>query len=126
MAILEAASGDRAAVERRTAALVTLADAGALPAGPVVPAICRAALAFAEADYAGCARILEPVARDVARIGGSGAQREMLEDMQLLALLRSGEATKARTLLDRRLHGRPSPRDTHWRSQLDTAGNASS
>ena len=32
---------------------------------PVVPAICRAALAFAEEDYAGCARILEPIAAGV-------------------------------------------------------------
>jgi hypothetical protein len=91
---------------------------GGLPAGPVVPAICRAALAFAADDYAGCARILEPVAAEVVRIGGSGAQREMIEDMLLLALTRSGEAVKARALLDRRLHRRPSPRDTRWRGLL--------
>jgi hypothetical protein len=89
-----------------------------LPAGPVVPAICRAALAFAEEDYAGCARILEPVAAEVVRIGGSGAQREMMEDMLLLALMRSGEAAKAGELLDRRLHRRPSARDTRWHGQL--------
>ncbi|WP_043343634.1 tetratricopeptide repeat protein [Belnapia moabensis] len=118
MANLEAAAGDREAVARRAAALTQLAEAGGLGAGPVVPAICRAALAFADADYAGCARILEPVAREVVRIGGSGAQREMLEDMLLIALMRSGEATKARALLDRRLHRRPSPRDTRWLGQL--------
>jgi hypothetical protein len=114
MAILDAASGNRDAVERRAATLTQLAEAGALAAGPVVPAICRAALAFAEEDYAACMRILEPVAAEVVRIGGSGAQREMLEDMLLLALMRSGEAAKARALLDRRLHRRPSPRDTRW------------
>ncbi|MCW8084264.1 tetratricopeptide repeat protein [Sabulicella glaciei] len=114
MAILEAATGDRDAVERRVAALMGLIEAGSYAAGPVVPAICRAALAFADGDYAGCARILEPVAAEVARIGGSGAQREMLEEMLLLAQLRGGEAAKARTLLDRRLHRRPSPRDTRW------------
>ena len=118
MAILEAAIGDRAAVGRRAETLTRLAEAGTLAAGPVVPAICRAALAFAEEDYAGCARILEPVAAEVVRIGGSGAQREMLEDMLLLALMRSGEAAKARALLDRRLHRRPSPRDTRWRGML--------
>ncbi|WP_207538804.1 tetratricopeptide repeat protein [Sabulicella rubraurantiaca] len=114
MAILEAAMGDREAVGRRTDAVTRLVEAGSYAAGPVVPAICRAALAFAEGDYAGCARILEPVAAEVARIGGSGAQREMLEDMLLLAELRGGEAAKARALLDRRLHRRPSPRDTRW------------
>ena len=118
MAILEAAAGDREAVGRRVEALTGLVEAGTLAAGPVVPAICRAALAFAEGDHAGSARILEPVAAEVLRIGGSGAQREMLEDMLLLALMRSGEAAKARALLDRRLHRRPSPRDAAWRGQL--------
>ena len=118
MGLLAAATGDRAAVERRAEALTDLIEAGALAAGPVVPAICRAALAFAEEDYAGCARILEPVAAEVVRIGGSGAQREMIEDMLLLALMRSGEAVKARKLLDRRLHRRPSPRDRRWHGLL--------
>ena len=117
-AIIAAASGDRAAVTQRAAALTALVEADGLPAGPVVPAVCRAALAFAEEDHAGCVRILAPVAAEVVRIGGSGAQREMIEDMLLLALMRSGETARARELLDRRLHRRPSPRDTRWRSQL--------
>lgn len=118
MALLAAATGDRAAVARRVEALTALVEAGILAAGPVVPAICRAALAFAEEDYAGCVRILEPVAAEVVRIGGSGAQREVVEDTLLLALMRSGESAKARTLLDRRLHRRPSPRDARWRCLL--------
>ena len=117
-AIIAAARGDRAAVTQRAAARTGLVEADGLPAGPVVPAVCRAALAFAEEDHAGCVRILAPVAAEVVRIGGSGAQREMIEDMLLLALMRSGETVKARELLDRRLHRRPSPRDTRWRSQL--------
>ena len=60
----------------------------------MVPAICRAALAFAEEDYAGCVRLLEPVAAEVVRIGGSGAQREVMEDTLLVALMRSGEVVK--------------------------------
>jgi tetratricopeptide (TPR) repeat protein len=118
MALIAAATGDRAAVEQRVEALTGLIEAGALAAGPVVPAICRAALAFAEEDYTGCARILEPVAAEAVRIGGSGAQREMIEDMLLLALMRSGEAVKAGALLDRRLHRRPSPRDMRWHGLL--------
>lgn len=120
MALLAAATGDKAAVEQRVSALAQLLEAGTLAAGPVVPAVCRAALAFAEEDYAGCARLLEPVATEVVRIGGSGAQREIVEDMLLLSLMRSGEAAKAHTVLDRRLHRRPSPRDARWLSQLST------
>src|SRR6185437_5624198 len=118
MALLAAATGDRAAVEQRTEALTAMIEAGNFAAGPVAPAICRAALAFAEENYAGCARILEAAASEVVRIGGSGAQREIIEDMLLLALMRSGEAAKVRTLLDRRLHRRPSPRDLRWYNVL--------
>lgn len=114
MAVLDAAIGDRAAVETRAAALAAMVEAGTLPHGPVAPAICRASLAFAEGDYAGCVRILEPLAGEVVRIGGSGAQRQLQEEMLLLALMRSGEAAKARALLDRRLHRRPSARDAGW------------
>lgn len=118
MGLLAAATGDRAAAETRIDALTGLVEAGTLAAGPVVPAICRAALAFAEEDYGSCARILEPVAAEVVRIGGSGAQREVIEDTLLVALMRAGETAKARTLLDRRLHRRPSPRDARWQAQL--------
>lgn len=118
MAILAAATGDRAAVEGRVAALERLVEESALPAGPVAPALCRAILAFAEGDYPTCARLLEPMAQDVVRIGGSGAQRDVFEDTLLLALIRSGEITKARDLLDERLHRRPSSRDALWRGGL--------
>lgn len=118
MALVAAAAGDRAALEQRAEALAALMEAGNLPAGPVVPAICRAALAFSQEDYAGCVRLLEPVAGEVVRIGGSGAQREVIEDTLLVALMRSGEAPKASALLDRRLQRRPSPRDARWLDQL--------
>lgn len=117
-AMLDAATGDRAAVERRAAALTALVEAGTLAAGPVVPAICRAVLAFAEEDHAGCVRLLEPLMAEVARIGGSGAQREIVQDTLLVALMHSGEAQKARALLDSRLHRRPSPRDRAWRERI--------
>lgn len=118
MALVAAATGDREGLEQRVHALLALVESGNLPAGPVVPAICRAALAFADENYAHCVEILEPVARDVVRIGGSGAQREIVEDTLLVSLMRSGKAAKARTLLDKRLHRRPSPRDSRWLGQL--------
>ncbi|MGX5736657.1 tetratricopeptide repeat protein [Bosea thiooxidans] len=118
LGLLAAATGDKAAAAERIDALTRLVEEGALAAGPVVPAICRAALAFAEGDYAACARMLEPMAGEVARIGGSGAQREIFEDTLLVALMRSGEAVKARNLLDERLHRRPSPRDALWKGQV--------
>ena len=118
MAMLAAATGDQHALEQRATTLATLVRDGNLRAGPVVPALCHAVMAFADGHYADCARILEPVAHDVVRIGGSGAQREIVQDTLLVSLMRSGEAEKARALLDQRLHRRPSPRDSRWLAGL--------
>lgn len=114
MALLAAATGDRVALEQRVSALDELVRNNALPAGSVVPILCRAAHAFANEDYADCVRLLEPIATDVARIGGSGAQREVVEDTLVVALIRAGETRKASALIDKRLHRRPSRRDSHW------------
>ncbi len=92
--------------------------AGTLAAGPVVPAICRALQAYADEDFVACVRTLEPVVADVVRIGGSHAQREIMEDTLLVALMKSGQSAKAKALLDQRLHRRPSQRDTRWRTAL--------
>ncbi|WP_024508939.1 tetratricopeptide repeat protein [Bradyrhizobium sp. ARR65] len=119
MGLLAAATGNDAAAHLRIEANTRRVADGTLPAGPVVPSICHAAVAFARGHYAECVRILEPAASDVARIGGSGAQREIIEDMLLLALMRSGESRKAQDLLDHRLHRRPSQRDARWRRQIE-------
>lgn len=118
MAMLAAATGDQAALEQRASALSELVRDGSLRAGPVVPALCHALRAFAEGHYRDCARMLEPVAHEVVRIGGSGAQREIVQDTLLVALMRAGELDKARALLDSRLHRRPSPRDSRWLAGL--------
>jgi hypothetical protein len=80
----------------------------------VVPTLCHALNAFAGEDYGACVAALEGVLADVVRIGGSHAQREIIEDTFIVALIRSGELVRARALLDGRLHRRPSSRDTRW------------
>ena len=114
MALLAAATGNQAALDERLRVIEQRLADGKLPAGPVVPNICRAMRAFASEDYPACVGRLEGVLGEVARIGGSHAQREIIEDTFLVALIRSGDLPRARALLDRRLHRRPSPRDTRW------------
>jgi hypothetical protein len=118
IALAEAATGNQAGLDKRIGDLERRPNAGTLPAGTVVPTLCRAARAFAEGDYAGCVRILEPAAADVVRIGGSHAQREVIEDTLLVALMKSGETARAQMLLERRLQRRPSSRDVRWRTSL--------
>jgi hypothetical protein len=114
MALFAAATRNATALEQRLGVIEQRLSEGKLAAGPVVPKICRAMNAFAGEDYQGCIRHLEPVLDDVARIGGSHAQRQIIEDTFIVALMRGGELARARTLLDQRLHRRPSPRDARW------------
>lgn len=118
LCFLAAAVGDHAGLERRIAEIDGRLAGSKIPAGPVVGAMCRAVAAYAADDYRACCRWLEPVAGDVVRIGGSHAQREIIEDMLLVALMKCGDAGKARALLDERLHRRPSHRDARWRASL--------
>jgi tetratricopeptide (TPR) repeat protein len=114
MALLAAATHNTAALDERLRAIEARLADGKLAAGPVVPKMCRALCAFADEDFSACTSELEPVLDDVVRLGGSHAQREIIEDTFIVALMRSGELPRARKMLDRRLHRRPSPRDTRW------------
>ncbi|GAW50454.1 MULTISPECIES: pyridine nucleotide-disulfide oxidoreductase [unclassified Nocardioides] len=58
------------------------------------------------------------VLRDATwRLGGSDAQREIVEEARIAALLRAGRLDEARSLLDERLDRRHSPRDVRWRDE---------
>lgn len=116
--MIAAAMHDRSGSRDRVQKLDKLVHAGSLGAGAVVPAIGRGLLAFAEGSHSECVAILEPFVDDFVRIGGSGAQRDVIEETLLVALMHAGEAEKARALLDRRLHRRPSPRDSRWLTQI--------
>lgn len=59
------------------------------------------------------------------RLGGSDAQREVLEEARISALLRSGRHDEARAVLDERLDRRASPRDARWRAACRPAGHGS-
>jgi glutathione S-transferase len=118
MALFAAATQNREALAARLAMIEQRLADGKLPAGPVVLAICRAMTAFAGEDYETCVRELAPVLGEVVRIGGSHAQRELIEDTYIVALMRGGELPKARALLDARLHRRPSLRDQRWQAAM--------
>jgi hypothetical protein len=58
--------------------------------------------------------LLDAALDDLPRIGGSHAQREVVEDSLIIALLGSGQSAKAARLLRSRLARRPSARDEGW------------
>ncbi|MFC4784908.1 pyridine nucleotide-disulfide oxidoreductase [Nocardioides sp. MAHUQ-72] len=55
------------------------------------------------------------------RLGGSDAQREIVEEARIAALLRAGRYDEARVVLDLRLDRRRSPRDEAWRKSCRPA-----
>jgi tetratricopeptide (TPR) repeat protein len=107
-AAAHAASGDTVALEELSRALSEADRAGRLAAGPVVPALVDAFGAFARGDWDATITILAPVFDQHVRIGGSRAQRDLVELTLLAAYLRAGRAEAARALLARRHDRRPS------------------
>ncbi len=117
MALFAAATRNQAALEERLGVIEKRLAEGKLPAGAVVPKLFRAMSAFADGDYRACVAHLSPMLDEVVRIGGSHAQRTLIEDTFIVALMKSGDLSRARAMLDARLHRRPSPRDTRWLAQ---------
>ena len=75
-ALAEAASSDDAALATRIMQMGELLEGGRLPQGAIVPALCAGVAAFARGDYDGATESLGIALPELARIGGSHAQRE--------------------------------------------------
>lgn len=113
-ALVGGALQDWPGIETRLAEIETLLAAGKLPQGTVIPALYRGLAAFAAGDLQTTIRILDPLLPEVVRVGGSHAQRELVEDTLIVACLRHGDGARARRLLSERLARRPSGRDAAW------------
>ena len=90
-------------------ALAKIIDGARGPAKEIVAPIARAFRAFSRSDWAGAVAELETVMAAHERIGGSRAQRDLVEYALVVSLLRAGRIEEARRLLQtRRLGGRTS------------------
>ena len=84
----------------------------------VVAPLCAALLAALEARWELAWRTLTDLLPVLVRVGGSAAQREVVEETLLLALVHDGRAEQALTLLDRRLDRRTSSLDQRRKRSL--------
>lgn len=114
LAFVSAAVGDAASLEARIAGLEDRLAAGKLGPGAVVPQLCRGLGAFSAGNFAEAATTLDAALADLVRIGGSHAQRELVEDTLILASLKAGRPQAARLLVEERLRRRPTHRDRDW------------
>ena len=108
------------ALEARMAQLEDREAAGRLAPGRAAIELCRGIKAFADGDNDNAIRLLEPAISELARIGGSHAQRELWEDTLIVACLRAGHGDKAARRISARLDRRPSARDQAWSRQAST------
>lgn len=124
-ALAFAAAGDDERMGRIKDRLRTLAGNGDALAMEITLPLVKGIHAFANDAYDDAVRLIEPVFPQLARIGGSHAQREVFEDTLLEAYLRAGQYDKAEDMLRERLNRRTSVRDSFWlgRAQTETAND---
>ena len=82
----------------------------------VIAPLARALRGMASGSCSAAADQLATLDAHVWRLGGSDAQREIIEEARISALLRAGRLDEARLVLDARLDRRESPRDRRWRA----------
>jgi tetratricopeptide (TPR) repeat protein len=83
-------------------ALNVIIDGANGPAGDMVAMLASAFKALAAEDWQGAVSLLTTAMADHARIGGSRAQRDMIDHAMVSALLKLGKSDEARRLLSMR------------------------
>lgn len=89
--------------------------------GEVVSPLCSALRELADGDAGTAADELSAMIATIGRVGGSDAQREVVEDTLIAALLAAGRYAEALPVIDSRLDRRQSPRDEAFRSVAGAA-----
>jgi tetratricopeptide (TPR) repeat protein len=107
-ALASVAAGDRDGIAAYVAELEQRAASGRSPAGDVVPRLANGLAAYGDGDWAKAIAILEPALAETVRIGGSRAQRDLIENTLLAAYLKAGRDADARKLLAAHTDRRPS------------------
>jgi uncharacterized NAD(P)/FAD-binding protein YdhS len=82
----------------------------------VVAPLCDGLVAVVEQRFDDAVRLIRPLLGRLTPIGGSLAQREVVEDTYLYALVGAGRCEEAVALIDARLDRRPSPLDLRRRT----------
>ena len=74
---------------------------GKLPAEEIATKITLAFEAFEKREWSNVISILEPILPQVVRIGGSRAQRDLIQNTLISAYIKDARPQKARKLLDK-------------------------
>jgi tetratricopeptide (TPR) repeat protein len=107
VALIDAVNADGLALEARIQKLEDMERQGKLTAGAIGPALSRAFAAFLQQNYDGAISAIEPIFAEHERLGGSRAQRDIVEFTLLKAYINSGRMADAHRML---LTRRPGPK----------------
>jgi len=107
--LADAVCGDNTGFQARLDALDAREKEGKLASGPVVPALGRAFAAFAREDWNAAIDAIEPIFAEHERLGGSRAQRDIVEFTLLKAYVNAGREADVRRYLDHRREGAAFP-----------------
>ncbi|WP_051218549.1 FAD/NAD(P)-binding protein [Nocardioides insulae] len=91
----------------------------------VVAPVCRAFGSLLEKDWRGAAERLQELLPVLPRVGGSDAQREVVEEAMLYGFVHAGDAEAASAVLSERLERRDSPLDARRAHALASRVSAS-
>ena len=111
-----------ASLRVRTAASETTQDRVAAQVG--LP-LCEAVAAWYKDDFNTVTEKLAPIRTQIARIGGSHAQRDLYQQLLIAACMKSGRMAQARTLLSERQYLKPNNAWTwkRYAAALSAQGN---
>lgn len=98
---------DRDGVAALVAELERRIAAGQSPTGEVVPRIATGLAAYARGDWPAAIAALEAAVPETVRIGGSRAQRDLVENTLLAAYVKDGRADEAHRRLAARMERHP-------------------
>lgn len=104
-ALADAVAGDGSALAARVAEMEAAIAEGRYPAGPLVPALARGWAAVARQDWPTAIAALEPCIAEHERIGGSRAQRDLVEFTLMQAYCADGRLDALRAMLAARHRG---------------------
>jgi hypothetical protein len=107
-ALTAVATSDADAIAKVVKELEERAASRHAPAGDVVPRLAKGLAAYGRGDWPAAVSLLEAALSGTVRIGGSRAQRDVIENTLLAAYLKAGHAEDAKRMLAARTERRPS------------------
>lgn len=114
LAMVYGGVADHDAMKSLEQGVATLLDEGKQPSGSVVADICSGIAAYGKGRYRDAAQVFRRAVPELARLGGSNAQRDVYIDLAVSANARAGDFEAAREVAKERWTRRAGHLDDAW------------